>query len=311
MNLRDLQYLIAVAETGHFGKAAERCFVSQPTLSGQIKKLEDELGITLFERNNRSVHITPTGQDVLAHARRIAEQVEAIRQLAHRFEDPLTGPLPIGAIPTISPYLMPLLLKPLQQAHPQMRLILSEEKTDRLLQRLREHQIDAAILATSHPDEDLDRIPLYREPFWLAFDKNSPLYTHDEITQQDLDQTDLLLLTEGHCLAQQTMQACQLSERQNQGAMANLRASSLETLVQLVAAGYGSTLIPALALTGNWMSGRGVITRSLHLPNTWRDISLYYRKAYPRQAALTALAGVIQANLPNTVTRLPPDHSEV
>ena len=304
MNLRDLQYLIAVAETRHFGKAAQRCFVSQPTLSGQIKKLEDELGVTLFERSNRSVEITAVGQGVLEHARVIIEQVETIRLLAQSFEDPLAGPLPVGAIPTISPYLMPLLLKPLQQAHPQMRLVISEEQTDRLLQRLRDHQIDAAILATEHDDPDLERIALYREPFWLAFAQNSPLYTQDEITQDDLDHADLLLLSEGHCLAQQAMQICNLQQRQQPGDMANLRASSLETLIQLVAAGYGSTLIPALALSGNWISGRGVITRQLSLPNTWRDISLYYRKEFPRVAALQALAEVIRNHLPNTVKPL-------
>jgi LysR family hydrogen peroxide-inducible transcriptional activator len=304
LNLRDLQYLIAVAETRHFGKAAQRCFVSQPTLSGQIKKLEDELGVTLFERSNRSVVITAVGQGVLEHARLITEQVDAIRLLAQSFEDPLAGPLSIGAIPTISPYLMPLLLKPLQQQHPQMRLVISEEQTDRLLQRLHDHQIDGAILATEHSDPDLERIALYREPFWLAFPQNSPLYMQDEITQQDLDNADLLLLSEGHCLAQQAMQACNLHERQQHSDMANLRASSLETLIQLVAAGYGSTLIPALALTGNWISGRGVITRELSLPNTWRDITLYYRKEFPRVKALQALAEVIRSHLPNTVQRL-------
>jgi len=304
LNLRDLQYLIAVAEAGHFGKAAERCFVSQPTLSGQIKKLEQELGVTLFERNNRSVEITPVGRGVLQHARRIIEQVDAIRLLAQSFEDPLAGPLQIGAIPTISPYLMPLLLPPLQQSHAQMRLIISEEQTESLLQRLREHQIDAAIPATRHDDPNLASIALYREPFWLAFAQSSPLYTQDEITQQDLDQMDLLLLSEGHCLAQQAMQVCNMQQRKQQGELANLRASSLETLVQLVAAGYGATLIPALALNGNWMSGRGVITRPLNLPNTWRDVSLYYRKEFPRIAALQALSATLKANLPNTVTPL-------
>ena len=304
MNLRDLQYLIAVAESGHFGKAAQRCFVSQPTLSGQIKKLEQELGVTLFERNNRSVEITAVGRGVLDYARRIIEQVDAMRLLAQSFADPLAGPLQIGAIPTISPYLMPLLLKPLQQAHPQMRLVISEEKTDQLLQRLSEHQIDGAILATRHDDPHLARIALYREPFWLAFPQSSPLYNQDEITQSDLDHMDLLLLSEGHCLAQQAMQACNLKQRTQQGELANLRASSLETLVQLVAAGYGSTLIPALALSGNWMSGRGVITRPLNLPNTWRDVSLYYRKEFPRHQALQALSSTLKASLPNTVMQL-------
>ncbi|MDJ0831963.1 MAG: LysR substrate-binding domain-containing protein [Gammaproteobacteria bacterium] len=301
MNLRDLQYLIAVAETHHFGKAAERCFVSQPTLSGQIKKLEQELGITIFERTNRSVEITPAGAQILDHARLIMEQADAIRQLAQSYQDPVAGPLRVGAIPTISPYLMPLILQPLQHEHPQMRLVISEEQTDTLLQRLHHHEIDAAILATEHTDNDFDVIPLYREPFWLAHPQKHPFYTKEEITQQDLDDSELLLLAEGHCLAQQAMELCHLQNRPQQQDMANLRASSLETLMQLVAAGYGTTLVPALALTGSWVSGRGVITRELDLPNSWRQISLYYRRSFPRQQALQALAEIIKLNLPNTV----------
>ncbi len=301
MNLRDLQYLIAVAETQHFGKAAERCFVSQPTLSGQIKKLEQELGVDIFERSNRSVEITPAGEQILAHARLIMEQTDAIRQLAQSFQDPVAGPLRVGAIPTISPYLMPLILKPLQQKHPQMRLVISEEQTDTLLKRLHQHEIDAAILATEHSDHDLAFIPLYREPFWLAHPADHPFYTKEEITQQDLDASEMLLLAEGHCLAQQAMEVCHIKERQQHHDMANLRASSLETLLQLVAAGYGTTLVPALALTGSWVSGRGIITRELHLPNTWRQVSLYYRRSFPRGRALQALADTIKGNLPNTV----------
>ena len=148
MNLRDLKYIIAVAEKRHFGKAAERCFVSQPTLSGQIKKLEDALGIAIFERTNRSVEITPVGEEIVAHARQIMEQADVIEQLARAHQDPLAGPLRIGAIPTLSPYLMPLILAPLKKQLPQMKLVLSEELTDTLLERLHDHEIDAALLAT-------------------------------------------------------------------------------------------------------------------------------------------------------------------
>lgn len=304
MNLRDLKYLIAVAETHHFGKAAQRCFVSQPTLSGQIKKLEQELGVTVFERTNRSVEITPAGEGILEHARLIMEQADAIKQLAQSFKDPLAGPLRVGAIPTISPYLMPLILKPLQKKYPQMRLILSEEKTDSLLRRLKNHEIDAAILATDHPETDFKVIPLFKEPFWLAHPQKHPFYTKDEITQQDLNNTELLLLSEGHCLAQQAMEVCHIHERKQQGDLANLRAASLETLLQLVSAGYGSTLVPALALTGSWTSGRGIITRQLNLPDAWRRVSLFYRSSFPRKAAMDALVQTIKSCLPNTVETL-------
>jgi LysR family hydrogen peroxide-inducible transcriptional activator len=152
MNLRDLKYIVAVAETRHFGRAAARCFVSQPTLSGQIKKLEDHLGVTVFERTNRSVEVTPVGQAIIDRARLALEQAEAIEQLARAHQDPLAGPLRIGAIPTLSPYLMPLILVPLRRLYPQTRLVLSEEITDSLL-ALHHHEIDVALLATpGHPD---------------------------------------------------------------------------------------------------------------------------------------------------------------
>ncbi|MEJ2441282.1 MAG: LysR substrate-binding domain-containing protein [Gammaproteobacteria bacterium] len=245
MNLRDLQYIIAVAETHHFGHAAERCFVSQPTLSGQIKKLEDELGVAVFERTNRSVEITPVGEAILMHARQIMEQVDAIEQLARASQDPLAGPLRVGAIPTLSPYLMPLILAPLKKQHPQMKLV---------------------------------------------------------ITRKDLERENLLLLAEGHCLADQAMEVCHMQERSNQGDFADLRAASLETLLQLVGAGYGTTLVPALALRGSWTTGSGVVAQPLSLPHASRRVSLVYRRSFPRLAALEAFAEVIRANLPNTVS---------
>jgi len=304
MNLRDLQYLVAVAETRHFGRAAEQCFVSQPTLSGQIKKLEQELGVTLFERSNRRVEVTPAGEVILQHARQILEQADVIRQTAQAFKDPVAGPLRLGAIPTISPYLTPFILKPLQRDWPQMRLVLSEEKTDRLLQRLHDHEIDAAILATEHGDPEFGHIPLFREPFWLAIPRDSELYTKDDITREDLIGCDLLLLAEGHCLAQQAIELCQLDRRDQGSELANLRATSLETLLQLVSAGYGSTLVPALAVSGPWTSGRGIIVRELDLPGAWRDVSIYFRRSFPRRTAIDALCTTLRRHLPNTVQLL-------
>ena len=301
MNLRDLNYIIAVAETQHFGKAAERCFVSQPTLSGQIKKLEEELGVTIFERTNRSVQITPIGETILAHALQIHEQADAIVQSALAHQDPLLGPLRIGAIPTLSPYLMSLILLPLKKQYPQMKLVLSEEMTDTLLQRLRNHEIDAALLATKVEEPELDVIALFDEPFWLAHPYKHPFYNKDEITRKDLDNTELLLLAEGHCLAEQTMNFCHLKNRKEQGEMADLRASSLETLLQLVSAGFGSTLVPALAMRGAWTTGSGIITRELEFKDAYRRVSLVFRKSYPRQQALNAFAQVVLDNLPNTV----------
>lgn len=301
MNIRDLQYVIAVAETRHFGKAAERCYVSQPTLSGQIKKLEQELGVVIFERTNRSVEITAIGEDILQHARLIMEQADVIKQLAMAYQDPLAGPLRIGAIPTLSPYLMPLILLPLKKAHPQLKLVLSEEMTDILLTRLQNHEIDAALLATPVDEAELEVMPLFDEPFWLAHPRDHAFYNMDTIRRRDLENTELLLLSDGHCLAKQAMEVCHLKERKEQGEMADLRAASLETLLQLVGAGFGSTLVPALALSGTWASGSGIVTRKLEFRDACRRVSLVYRKTWPRQQALKAFADVIQQHLPNTV----------
>jgi LysR family hydrogen peroxide-inducible transcriptional activator len=306
MNLRDLKYIMAFAETRHFGKASERCFVSQPTLSGQIKKLEEELGVAIFERTQRSVQVTPVGESILEHARQIMEQAEIIEQLAQAQQDPLAGPLRVGAIPTLSPYLMPLILLPLKQQHPQMKLVLSEELTDTLLARLRNHEIDAALLATPVEEQDLGALPLFDEPFWLAYPRQHPFYAKEKITRRDLDSVNLLLLAEGHCLAQQAMDVCHLKEREQHGEMADLRAASLETLIQLVGAGFGCTLIPALAMRGSWTTDSGVVAQPLELPNAYRRVSLMFRHSYPRRQALEAFASIIQDNLPNTVTCLGP-----
>jgi LysR family hydrogen peroxide-inducible transcriptional activator len=304
MNLRDLKYLVALANTRHFGQAAEKCFVSQPTLSGQIKKLEEDLGVTLFERTKRSVETTPLGEAIVEHARQVLEQADALVDLAKSNQNPLIGPLRMGVIPTLSPYLMPLILKPLKKQYPQIRLVLSEELTNTLLERLRKHEIDAALVATPVEDIDIESMPLFDEPFWLVHPRNHPLSSKKKITQADLDGADLLLLSEGHCLAEQAMEVCHIQGRDGQGEMADLRAASLETLLQMVAAGFGTTLLPALALKAGSVKDREIIARELKLPDTYRRVSLVYRRTFPRRQALEAFARVVLENLPDTVRPL-------
>lgn len=301
MNLRDLKYLVAVADTQHFGHAAERCFVSQPTLSGQIKKLEEEWGVTLFERTRRSVNTTHAGDILVAQARVVLEQADALTYLAQSQQDPLVGPLRIGAIPTLSPYLIPLILKPLKKQFKQITLVLTEELTNLLLTRLDKHEIDAALLATPVENPDFESIALFDEPFWLVLPRNHPLSKKKTITQTDLDETDLLLLAEGHCLAKQAMEVCHMQERNLNSDMADLRAASLETLLQMVAAGLGCTLLPALALNTASARDRNLIAKPLQLPDTFRQISLVYRRTFPRKQALEAFSGVVLENLPDTV----------
>ncbi|MCF8004546.1 MAG: LysR family transcriptional regulator [Chromatiaceae bacterium] len=305
MNLRDIKYILALAETRHFGRAAERSFVSQPTLSGQIRKLEHELGVTIFERTNRSVEITPTGQLILQHARLLMEQADAIEQVARAHQDPLAGPLRIGAIPTLSPYLLPLILLPLRERLPQIKLVLIEEITETLLKRLEHHEVDAALLATPVAEPELVARPLFEEPFWLAHPRQHPLGDKPEITEADLEETELLLLSDGHCLTHQVMEVCRLAERPRSGEMADLRASSLETLLQLVGAGFGCTLLPALACSGENPPDSPIVRRPLHLPDAYRRISLVSRRSFPRQQALDAFAEVLVSQLPDSVRPLP------
>lgn len=301
MNLKDLKYLIAVSETLHFGRAAQRCFVSQPTLSGQIHKLEQDLGVVLFERTNRSVHITPIGQQITIHARQILEQADTIRNLGRSQTDPLTGPLRVGAIHTLSPYLVPLFMLELQQQHPELSLELTEATTEQLLQKLKDHQLDAALLATSPAAGNLTEMPLFREPFWLAHPRDHHLYAKDEITLSDLRKENVLLLSQEHCLSDQVMAACRINQRSDAGAMPGLNASSLETLVQLVGMGLGVTLVPALSVHGGRLTAERVILRQASIPDAVRQIRLVYRTSFPREGALTLLSRIICKVLPNTV----------
>lgn len=306
MNIRDLRYLVAVEDLRHFGRAADKCHVSQPTLSGQIRKLEEELGVTLFERTSRSVEITPIGERIVALARKLLEQGEAIEQLARSYRDPVAGPLRLGAIHTLSPFLVPLIVMPLRQKYPNMELILREGTTEQLVGLLRDHALDAILIATDELREDFSEIPLFDEPFWLAHPANHPLYTQDDIALEDLSQLDLLLLSEEHCLSGQVMSACSMQRRPESGPVADFAAASLETLVQLVGMGVGSTLVPALAVHGGRLQVQGVIVRKLNFAEAGRRVRMVHRTTFPRMQALEAMADVIRTHLPNTVHVLPP-----
>lgn len=286
MNLRDLRYLLAIAEHRHFGRAAEACHVSQPTLSGQIRKLEEYLGVTLFERTTKSVVPTAIGERVLGLAAQAVEHADAIAAVARSARDPLVGPLKLGVIPTLGPYLMPLVFGPLKQAHPDLLLELWEDVTDSLLDRLRTHRLDAALIATDPDDNDLIERELFTEPFLAALPARHPLSGKARLDEADLA-PDLLVLADGHCLRDQTLAACGRNDPQT-GAF---RAAGLETLVNMVAAGFGTTLIPELAAGA--MQGKPIVLRPLTGP-TARTVRLVGRAGYPRAAALDAVADVIR-----------------
>lgn len=297
MNLQDLRYLVAVSEHRHFGHAAEACNVSQPTLSSQIRKLEEELGVRLLERTNKRVHMTPVGAQILLHAERVLAETQAMESVAQAARDPLVGPLRLGVIPTLAPYLMPLILRPLKESYPGLTIELWEDQTRALIDGMRNHRLDAALLATPAESPEITEIDLFVEPLLAALPVGHPLARRKSLEESALaDQ--LLVLAEGHCLANQALTACGTKHGVRSGLQGSMQAATLETLVNLVAAGYGVTLIPALACDA--LSHRGIAVRPL-AGNPSRTIRLASRPGFPRPQALRALERVIRDAVQHTI----------
>jgi LysR family hydrogen peroxide-inducible transcriptional activator len=291
MNLQDLRYLVAVAQHRHFGHAAEACNVSQPTLSSQIRKLEDELGVTLLERTNKRVDMTPVGSQILIHAQQALAEAGQMEAVARAARDPLVGPLKLGVIPTLAPYLMPMILKPLQKAYPGLNIELWEDQTRALIDGLRNHRLDAALLATAAEAPEITEIELFDEPLLAALPIGHRLAAGETVTEGALAE-ELMVLSEGHCLANQALAACGQNARlPRTGLQASMQAATLETLVNLVAARYGATLIPALAADS--LGQRGIVLRPL-ASHSHRTIRLASRPGFPRPQALRALERVIR-----------------
>ncbi|HEY0333835.1 MAG TPA: DNA-binding transcriptional regulator OxyR [Stenotrophomonas sp.] len=245
MNLRDLKYLVALADHKHFGRAAAACFVSQPTLSTQIKKLEEELGVPLVERAPRKVMLTPAGREAAGRARNIVAEVEQMKEAARRSQDPEAGTVRLGIFPTLGPYLLPHVVPRIRERFPHLELLLVEEKSDQLLRQLREGKLDAAVLALPVHDDQLHAEFLFEEPFVLAVPDSHPLARRQSLALEELSDLRLLLLEDGHCLRDQALDVCHTA-----GAMekSEFQATSLETLRQMVAANVGVTLLPLLAV---------------------------------------------------------------
>jgi LysR family transcriptional regulator, hydrogen peroxide-inducible genes activator len=300
LKLKDLRYLVAVADTRHFGHAAARCFVSQPTLSAQLKKLEDYLGVQLVERQPRRITLTEAGQSVVAHARRILEASDEIVSVAQRQRDPFAGRLRLALLPTIGPYLLPLVATRLHKALPRLDLLLYEHQTGPLLEKLQSGEIDGGILALPVDIEGLASLPLYDEPFVLAAPAGHALTKRKSVRAEDLDGQTLLLLEDGHCLRDQALAVCSSSgahEKQD------FRATSLETLRQMVASGSGITLLPELASRGAYGTARGVEIVPFARPAPVRHIGIVWRKSSARTKAIEAvgqtIAEVVQKQLRN------------
>lgn len=301
MNLRDLKYLVALADLRHFGKAADACFVSQPTLSTQIRKLEDELGVALVERAPRKVMLTAAGQDVVQRARRIVAEVEQMKESARRSRDPESGSLRLGVFPTLGPYLLPHIVPQLRERFPQLELLLVEEKSDVLLQRLRDGKLDAALLALPLHDEQLHAELLFEEPFVFAAPQRHPLAARASISMAQLSDETLLLLEDGHCLRDQALDVCRLSGANEKS---GFRATSLETLRQMVASGVGVTLLPALSVRAPVAQPPNIRLVPFRKPAPSRRIALVWRKSSALDGFLHTLANAIgplaRAQLPAT-----------
>ena len=280
MNLRDLRYLVALADLKHFGHAAEACFVSQPTLSTQIKKFEDELGTPLIERNPRNVMLTDVGVAVVARARAILHEADQIKNIARRAKDPESGTVKIGIFPTLGPYLLPHVVPNIVKKFPKLELMLFEEKTESVLKKLHDGDLDAGIIALPIHDDTLHAEFLFEESFVLAVPKGNALAKLKKIKLSDLANERLLLLDDGHCLRDQALEVCQMA---GVGERAGFRATSLETLRHMVSANVGMTLLPALTVQPPVPPTPNVVLIPFAAPAPSRRIAIVWR----RTSALT------------------------
>jgi len=307
MTLTELKYIVAVARERHFGKAADACYVSQPTLSVAVKKLEEELEVKLFERSANEVAVTPLGEDIVRQAQSVLDQAAAIREIAKRGKNPLIGPLTLGVIYTISPYLLPDLVRQMIQRSPQMPLMLQENFTVKLLDMLRTGEIDCAILAEPFPDTGLAIAPLYDEPFLAAVPASHPLAKKDQVTTEELKQESMLLLGSGHCFRDHVLEVCPEFARFSSnadGIRKNFEGSSLETIKHMVAAGMGVTLVPRLSVPAEALAPkvrrrRGEEPYIKYLafagdPPT-RRVVLAWRRSFTRYEAIAALRNAVYA----------------
>jgi len=292
LKLKDLRYLVAVADERHFGRAARRSFVSQPTLSAQLRKLEDYLGVKLIERQPRRIALTEAGRQVVERARRILQDSDEIVKQARHASDPLSGTLKVALIPTIGPYLLPRVAPQLRKALPQLKLLLFEHQTAVLLERLHSGAIDMGILALPVERDGLESRVLFEEPFAVALNASHPLAKRKVLKPADLDGETLLLLEDGHCLRDQALEVC---ARVGVHESSDYRATSLETLRQMVAAGHGITLLPEMATRGPYGDARSLVMRPFAKPVPQRHVGAVWRRSSTRAAAIKAVCDVIAA----------------
>ncbi len=309
MTLTELKYIVAVAREKHFGKAADACFVSQPTLSVAVKKLEEELDVKLFERSANEVSVTALGEEIVRQAQSVLEQAANIKDIAKRGKDPLAGALKLGVIYTIAPYLLPDLVRQVITRTPQMPLMLQENFTVKLLEMLRTGEIDCAILAEPFPDAGLALAPLYDEPFFAAVPSSHPLARQSQVSAEELKNETMLLLGNGHCFRDHVLEVCPEFARfasDAEGIRKSFEGSSLETIKHMVAAGMGITLVPRLSVPAEVLRASKARSPKMFVkylpvhddkgaaPPT-RRVVLAWRRSFTRYEAIAALRNAIYA----------------
>lgn len=308
MTLTELKYIVAVAREKHFGHAAEACFVAQPTLSVAIKKLEDELGITLFERGGSEISMTPLGVQIVAQAERVLEQTAAIKELAKQNKDPLVGPFRLGIIYTIAPYLLPPLVKTIIERVPQMPLVLQENFTVKLLELLRQGELDAIVVALPFPDQGLAVQPVYDEPFVVAVPKHHAWAERASVSTDDLKSETMLLLGNGHCFRDQVLEVCPEMSRfstTGDGIARTFEGSSLETIRHMVASGIGITVLPQASVPDMQATDGMLRYIPFAKPAPSRRVVLAWRKSFTRGAAIEAVRQALLSCDLHGVTMLP------
>ena len=300
MTLTELKYIVAVARERHFGRAAEGCFVSQPTLSVAVKKLEDELDVKIFERGSNEVSVTPLGEEIVRQAQQVIEQAASIKEIAKRGKDPVSGPLRLGVIYTIGPYLLPDLVRQAIERVPQMPLMLQENFTSKLLEMLRTGELDCAIMAEPFPDSGLAVAQLYDEPFVAAFPTKHALAKRKQVSAEELKAETMLLLGTGHCFRDHVLEVCPEYARfaspvgnGHDGIRKSFEGSSLETIKYMVASGMGVTVVPQLSVPKEIQPHIRYVKFSAPAPT--RRVVLAWRRSFPRYEAIAALRNAIYA----------------
>ena len=299
--MRDLTYIVAVAEERHFGRAAEQCHVSQPALSAQVRKIERVIGAKIFERNRRRVLLTEAGERLVEQIRVVLQEADRIGDLARSSGDVLSGPFRLGLILTLGPYLLPHLLAPLRERYPDVELILTEGLTEQLLDALRAGRLDAVLLAPLPDASGIEIEVLFFESFLLAAPRSHPLASKSPLTVEDLKREEMVLLTDGHCLRDQALQFCP-SERSGKE---RLQTAGLETLRHLVASGAGYSLVPRLAVREDPQLADLLVYRAFDGQQPGRDVALCWREGSPREADLAALRDLVRDCLPQGLTARP------